>query len=162
MPPVRDATAFLVTTTTRVALNVLQSARKRRETCIGPRLPEPIDPGSDPGLGAERGEALNFALMLLLEKLSPTERAAYVLREAFSYPYREIAAILRTAEANARQLVTRARDHVSQGRRASVNPAEQKRLLDAFTAAATAGDLASLERLFSACCRVPAATSSRS
>lgn len=149
---VRDATAFLVTTTTRLTLNVLQSARARRETSIGPQLPEPVDTSSDPGLGAERGEALHLAVLLLLEKLSPTERAAYVLREAFSYPYREIAAIMRIAEANARQLVTRAREHVSSDRRVSVSRAEQQRLLDAFKAAATAGDLSGLERLFAPAC----------
>ena len=89
--PVRNPLAFLVTATTRLAINVLQSARARRETAAGPSLPEPVDTSTDPGLGAERGEALNLAVLLLLEKLSPTERAAYVLREAFNHPYREIA-----------------------------------------------------------------------
>ena len=85
-------------------------------------------------------------MLLLLEKLSPTERAAYVLREAFNYPYREIADILRVEEANARQLVTRAREHVSSGRRAPVSPTEQRRLLNAFVAASRTGDLARLEQ----------------
>ena len=146
--PVKNPTAFLVTATTRLAINVLQSARVRRETYVGPWLPEPIDTSADPGLGAERGEALNLAVLLLLEKLTPTERAAYVLREAFNHPYREIAEILRIEEANARQLVTRAREHVSSGRRAPVSPVEQRRLLNAFIAAARAGDLAGLESLF--------------
>ena len=146
--PVRNPLAFLVAATTRLAINVLHSARARRETCAGSWLPEPVDTTTDPGLRAERGEALKFAVLLLLEKLSPTERAAYVLREAFNYPYREIADILRVEEANARQLVTRARGHVSGGRRASVSPAEQRRLLDAFVAAARTGDLARLESLF--------------
>ena len=84
----------------------------------------------------------------LLERLSPTERAAYVLREAFNYPYKEIAEVLRVEEANARQLVTRARQHVADGRRARVSNADQRRLLDAFIAAAQAGDLAQLEHLF--------------
>lgn len=147
---VRNPAAFLVTAATRLAINVLQSARARRETYVGPWLPEPVDTGADPALGAERGEALNFAVLLLLEKLAPTERAAYVLREAFNYPYREIADILRVEEANARQLVTRAREHVSGGRRMPVGAGEQRRLLDAFVAAARAGDLAGLERLFAA------------
>src|SRR5262245_35163674 len=82
---VRDPEAFLVTTTTRLALNVVQSARKRRETYIGPWLPEPVDTRDDPELGAERREALALAVLVLLEKLSPAERAAYVLREAFDY-----------------------------------------------------------------------------
>ena len=146
--PIRNPTAFLVTATTRLAINVMQSARARRETCVGPWLPEPVDTTADPGLGAERGEALNFAVLLLLEKLSPTERAAYVLREAFTYPYREIAEILRVEDANARQLVTRARERVSSGRRTPVSPVEQRRLLNAFVAAARAGDLAGLENLF--------------
>jgi RNA polymerase sigma-70 factor (ECF subfamily) len=148
--PIKNPTAFLVTTTTRLAINVMQSARVRRETYVGPWLPEPVDTSSDPSLGAERGEALNFAVLLLLEKLTPTERAAYVLREAFNHPYREIAETLRIEEANARQLVTRAREHVSSGRRTPVSPIEQRRLLHAFIAAARAGDLAGLENLFAA------------
>lgn len=87
-------------------------------------------------------------MLLLLEKLSPTERAPYVRREAFNYPHREIAAILRVEEANARQLAIRAREHVSGGRRAPVNRAEQRCLLNAFVTAARTGDLARLESLF--------------
>jgi RNA polymerase sigma-70 factor (ECF subfamily) len=146
--PVRSPLAFLAAATTRRAINVLHSARARKETCAGSWLPELVDTSTDPGLGAERGEALSFAVLLLLEKLSPTERAAYVLREAFNYPYREIAAILRVEEANARQLVTRAREHVSGGPRAPVRPAEQRRLLNAFVAASRTGDLARLESMF--------------
>jgi RNA polymerase sigma-70 factor (ECF subfamily) len=97
---------------------------------------------------AERREALKPAIVLLLEKLTPPERAAYVLREAFNHSYREIADILRVEEANARQLVTRAREHVSGGRRAPVSPAEQRCLLDRFVTAARTGDLAKLETLF--------------
>lgn len=145
--PVRNSLAFLVAATTRLAINVLHSARARRETCAGSWLPDLVDTTTDPGLEAERGEALNSAVLLLLEKLLPTERAAYVLREAFTYPYREIAAILRVEEANARQLVTRAREHVSGGRRAPVSPAEQRRLLNTFVTAARTGDLARLENL---------------
>jgi RNA polymerase sigma-70 factor (ECF subfamily) len=145
---VRDAPAFLATTTTRLAINVAQSARSRRETYVGPWLPEPLDTSVDPHVGAERGEALEFAVLLLLEKLSPTERAAYVLREAFNYSYQQIADILQLREANARQLVTRARKHIAEGRRAPVSPAERRRLLDTFIAAARKGDLAALENLF--------------
>ncbi len=145
---VRTPPAFLVAATTRLAINVLHSARARRETCAGSWLPELVDTTIDPGSGAERGEALNSAVLLLLERLLPAERAAYVLREAFNYPYREIAEILRVGEANARQLVTRAREHVSGRRRAPVSPAEQRRLLNAFVAAARTGDLARLQSLF--------------
>jgi RNA polymerase sigma-70 factor, ECF subfamily len=148
--PVRNPLAFLVTATTRLAINVLQSARARREADVGPSMPEPVDTSPDPGSGAERGEGLNLAVVLLLERLSPPERAAYVLREAFDYPYRQIANLLRVEEANARQLVTRARAHVTGGRRAPVSPAEQRCLLNALLAAVRTGDLARLERLFAA------------
>ena len=144
---VRNPAALMVTATKRLAMNLLQSARARRETPVGPWRAEPVD-SVDPGLGVERGEALKSAVQLLLEKLSPTERAAFVLREAFTYPYRQIAATLRVEEANARQLVARARDHIWSGRRAPVSPAEQRRLFSAFVAAARTGDLAGLEGLF--------------
>ena len=106
---IKNPPAFLSTTTTRLCINVAQSAHSRRETCIGTPLPEPVDTSRDPGLGAERGETLKIAVLVVLEKLSPTERAAYVLREAFDYSYRQIADILRMEEANSRQLVSRAR-----------------------------------------------------
>lgn len=144
---VRDPPAFLATTATRLAINVLESARARRETYIGPWLPEPVDTTTDPGLGAERDEALAFAVLLLLERLSPAERAAYVLREAFGYAYKEIADVLNIEEANARQIVTRARQHVADGRRARVSGPEQRRLLHAFLSAAQTGNLAELEQL---------------
>jgi RNA polymerase sigma-70 factor (ECF subfamily) len=106
-----------------------------------------VDTSPDPQVEAERGEALEDAVCLLLETLSPTERAAYPLREAFNYPYRQIAEILRLGEANLRQLVTRARRHIADRPRAPVSPAEQRRLLDAFIAAAQRGDCAALEEL---------------
>ena len=142
---VRDAAAFLVTTATRLAINVVQSARSRRETHVAPWLPEPVDTSADPGLGAERGEALELGVLLLLERLSPAERAAYILREAFDYAYRDIANVLRLEEANARQVVTRARQHVANGRRVPASSTQARRLLDAFIAAAQLGDVAGLE-----------------
>ncbi len=144
---VRDAAAFLVTMTTRLAINVMQSARSRRETYIGPWLPEPVDTSADPGLGAERGEALELGVLILLEKLSSVERAAYILREAFDYAYRDIADTLRLQEANARQLVTRARQHVANGRRRPADATERRRLLAAFIVAARSGDVAGFEGL---------------
>jgi RNA polymerase sigma-70 factor (ECF subfamily) len=147
---VRDPAAFLATTTTRLALNAIGSARARRETYVGPWLPEPVDTSADPALGAQRDAALELALLLVLETLGPTERAAFVLREAFDYPYGEIAAILQVQEANARQLVSRARRHVDAQRRQPVGAAEQRRLLDAFLQAARLGDLAALEDLLAA------------
>jgi RNA polymerase sigma-70 factor (ECF subfamily) len=107
-----------------------------------------VDISNDPGQGAERVEALKLAVLVLLEKLTPTERAAYVLREAFDYPYRQIAGILQMEEANVRQLVSRARKHVTDGRRTPVSSDEQRRFLAAFIAAAQKGDLAGLEGLF--------------
>jgi RNA polymerase sigma-70 factor, ECF subfamily len=147
---VRDAAAFLATTTKRLALNVAQSARARRETFIDPWHPEPVDAQADPMHGAEQREALELALRMLMEKLSPSERAAYVLREAFDYPYRRISDVLATSEANARQLVTRARLHLASGPRRQVSAAEQQRLIDAFVDAAQTGDLTTFEQLLAA------------
>src|SRR5216683_1422092 len=145
---VENPPAFLATTTTRLCINLAQSAHTRHETYVGTWLPEPVDTSSDPGLGAERSETLKLAVLLLLEKLSPTERAAYVLREAFDYSYDQIASILHMEEANVRQLVSRARKHIADGRRASVSSDEQRRFLEAFIAAAQKGDMPALEGLF--------------
>ncbi|NUP52122.1 MAG: RNA polymerase sigma-70 factor [Catenulispora sp.] len=145
---IRDPAAFLAATTTRLAINALQSARVRRETYIGPWLPEPVDTSADPYLGAERGEALQFAALLLMEKLTPNERAAYILREAFDYGYREIADILRSTEPAVRQLVSRARKHMAGERHTPVAAAEQRELLATFIKAARTGDMAALEKLF--------------
>ncbi|GGN48087.1 RNA polymerase sigma factor [Streptomyces albiflavescens] len=139
--------AFLSSTATRLAINVAQSARVRRETYIGPWLPEPIDTSADPEVGAQRAEALELALLLVLETLSPTERAAYVLREAFDYAYAEIAEILQLSLVNVRKIVSRARKHLADGQRESVDTAEHRRLLNAFVSAAQTGDVASLEAL---------------
>src|SRR6266853_1770320 len=145
---VENPPAYLATTTTRLCINLAQSAHTRRETYIGTWLPEPVDTSADPEIGAERGEALKLAVLLLLEKLSPTERAAYVLREAFEYSYDQIASILQMEEANVRQLVSRARKHIADGRRTSVSSNEQRRFLEAFIAAAQKGDMTALEGLF--------------
>ena len=145
---VRDAAAFLATTATRLAINVMQSAHVRRETSVAPWQSEPVDNTGDPRLAAERRQALACAVRMLLEKLTPTERAAYILREAFDYAYRDIGNVLRLAEANARQVVTRARKHVASGRTTATNSTEQQRLFDAFVAAAQDGDIVGLEHLF--------------
>jgi RNA polymerase sigma-70 factor (ECF subfamily) len=147
---VRNPAAFLIAAATRLAINLLQSACSRREICVDTWLPEPVDTNADPHVGTERDEALNIAVRLLLERLSPTQRAAYVLREAFSYPYRHIAGVLQVEPACARQLVARARDHVTWRHRGAVNPAAQRRLLNAFVTAARTGDLTRLEHLFAA------------
>ncbi|WP_434445575.1 RNA polymerase sigma-70 factor [Lentzea sp. E54] len=145
---VRNPEAYLATAITRLAINESQTARARRETYVGPWLPEPVDTSADPQVGAEQGAVLELAVLMLLEKLTPTERAAYVLREAFDYPYREIAEIVQTSEVATRQLVSRARKHLADERRVPVERADQRKLLEAFVAAAQAGDLAGLEKLF--------------
>jgi len=144
---VENPTAYLATITTRLSLTALDSARARRETYVGPWLPEPVDTSADPLLGAERAEALSLAVLLLLERLSPAERATYVLREAFAYSFRDIAAVLEISEENARQLASRARAHLSRQRERTITGAERSRLLEAFVAAAATGDLADLEAL---------------
>ncbi|MEV7323648.1 RNA polymerase sigma-70 factor [Streptomyces sp. NPDC093970] len=145
---VESPRAFLATTVTRLAINVLQSARVRRQAYVGPWLPEPVDTSADPALGAENAEALEVAVLMLLEKLTPTERAAYVLREAFEYPYEQIAEIIGQSNAGARQLVSRARRHLAAGKRGGVAPAEHQKFLTAFVAAAQEGEVAVLEKLF--------------
>jgi RNA polymerase sigma-70 factor, ECF subfamily len=147
---VRDAAAFLATTTMRLAINVSQSAHARRETHIGLWHFDRVDAAANPWLDAERGDAVEFAVRMLVQKLSPAERAAYVLREAFDYPYRHVAQALGLSEANARQLVTRARRRLSGEHGRPVGATEHQRLLDAFVAAAQTGDLASLEQLLAA------------
>ncbi|MEU9245201.1 RNA polymerase sigma-70 factor [Streptomyces sp. NPDC048385] len=144
---VQEPAAFLATVTVRLAINFTRSARVRRESYVGPWLPEPVDTSADPQLGAERAEALDLAVLFLLEKLNPVERAAYVLREAFDYTYRRIADIVETSEANARQLVSRARKRLAAERREPAGSAEHRRFLEVFLAAAQQGDLAVLEKV---------------
>jgi RNA polymerase sigma-70 factor (ECF subfamily) len=150
---VRDAAAFLATTTTRLAINVMQSARSRRERHVGPWLSELVDARPNPELGAERGQGLEAGIQLLVEKLSPVERAAYILREAFDYTYRDIANVLRLEEANARQVVTRARQHVTGRRRMPATSTEQRRLCEALTAVLNTGDFVGFEGTLHSGCR---------
>jgi RNA polymerase sigma-70 factor, ECF subfamily len=147
---VRDTAAYLATIVTRLSLTALDSARARRETYIGPWLPEPVATDGDPLLGAERDEALSLAVLLLLERLSPAERAAFVLHEAFDYPFAQIAEVLETSPANARQLASRARAHLDRERGAIVSAEQRELLLASITAAAQSGDLAALEALLAA------------
>jgi RNA polymerase sigma-70 factor (ECF subfamily) len=147
---VRNPAGFLTTVTTRLALNTAESARVRREQYVGPWLPEPVDTSADPSLGAEDAEALESAVLMLLEKVRPDQRAAYVLREAFDYSYDEVADILHTSAANARQLVSRAKKSVQSDRKQPVDPTSHRTLLEAFIAAARDGDVKRLEQLLSA------------
>jgi RNA polymerase sigma-70 factor, ECF subfamily len=144
---IRDATAFLATATTRLAINVSHSARALHEAPGGGWLLEPIDDAADPTVGVERDEALEPAVRSVWEKLSPVERAVFVLREGFDYAYREIAERLELSEANARQILLRARARLASERRRDVSRGEHRRLLMAFTAASQTGDVAQLEQL---------------
>jgi RNA polymerase sigma-70 factor, ECF subfamily len=144
-----DPAAFLATMTTRLCINTMQTAHARHEMHAGSWLPEHIDAGADPLQAAQRCEELEFAAAVLIERLSAAERAAYVLREAFDYPYGRIAAILAVTVQNARQLVSRARKRLaaeSEGGEPAGTP-EGQRLFTAFLAAAQ-GDLTPLEAVF--------------
>ena len=115
---VENPKAYLSAVTTRLAIDHLRSARARREEYIGPWLPEPLvaDDATDPSAQAELADSLSLAFLVLLERLSPVERAAFLLREVFAYPYDEIAEVIGKSESNARQLVSRARRHVDDER----------------------------------------------
>ncbi|MFJ6570214.1 RNA polymerase sigma-70 factor [Streptomyces sp. NPDC091292] len=143
--------AWLATVVTRLCLNRLTSARARRERYAGPWLPEPVLT-SDGTLGpldsAERRDAVSTALLVLLERLTPTERAVYVLREAFAYGHREIADVLGIEAANSRQLYRRAAARIAVPEpRFEATPEQRRRLVGAFVTAAREGDLAGLEKL---------------
>ncbi|HEX2028299.1 MAG TPA: RNA polymerase sigma-70 factor [Nitriliruptorales bacterium] len=142
--------AFVATVTTRLAINELRSARVRRERYVGEWLPEPIitDGQDGPARHAETADSLSLAMLVLLESLSPEQRAVLLLRDVFDYGYREIAAVVGKSENNVRQLATRARRHVKQ-RRPRFQPTRKQRdeLARRFFAAAEHGDLAGLEAL---------------
>ncbi|MCO1659918.1 sigma-70 family RNA polymerase sigma factor [Pseudonocardia humida] len=147
---VRDRVAFLVTVTTRLALNAVTSARARREVSVGGPLPERGSGSVDPALRAVRGEELGLAVQLLCGRLTAVERAVYVLREAFDYPFREIAAAIGTSEVNARQLARRARKHLVERPQGATDPGERDGLLQAFRHAARSGDMGCLIDLLTA------------
>ncbi|HEY2771281.1 MAG TPA: RNA polymerase sigma-70 factor [Solirubrobacteraceae bacterium] len=142
--------AFLATIVTRLSIDALRSARARREHYVGEWLPEPIvtDPRSDPLREAETADSLSLAMLVLLESLSPEQRAVLLLRDAFDYPYAEIAPIVGKSEDNVRQLASRARRHVDERRPRFESSAERRdELARRFFAAARDGDLGSLESL---------------
>ncbi|WP_424858384.1 RNA polymerase sigma-70 factor [Streptomyces sp. SAI-170] len=150
---VRDTRAYLVRITTRVALDRLRRIRARNEAYVGCWLPEPyaaehVGLVPDTAEGALLTESASLAVLVLLESLSPLERAVFVLREAFGYPYGEIAAILDRAEPAVRQLAARARRHVDERRpRYDVDPGRRRELTERLLAAAREGDLDGLVRL---------------
>jgi RNA polymerase sigma factor (sigma-70 family) len=148
---VLDPAAFLATATTRLAINLVKCARRRHETYVDYWLPEDCaDDEADPQIQAERDESIDLAARMLLERLSPAERATYVLREAFEYPYQRIAETLRIGAPNARQLVKRARDRLASDRCRPYSPAAHSRLVHALVSASRAGELAGLEELLTA------------
>ena len=142
--------AYLSTVVSRLSLDHLRSARVRRETYVGEWLPEPLvaSADDDPARRAEMADSLSLAFLVLLESLSPEQRAAFLLREVFEEPYDRIAEIIGTSEQNARQLATRARRHVKE-RRPRFEPSREQReaLATRFFAAAQEGDLEGLEEL---------------
>ncbi|OEJ32693.1 RNA polymerase sigma factor SigJ [Streptomyces subrutilus] len=143
--------AWLTKVLTNWCLNALTSARARRETYVGRWLPEPLLAG-DPMLGpadtAEQRESVSYAVLVLLERLSPGERAVYVLREAFEYPHREIAEILEITEAASQQIYHRAKKHIADGKaRTEIDEAAARRIVEEFLAAATSGRTEPLVRL---------------
>jgi RNA polymerase sigma-70 factor, ECF subfamily len=149
---IRNPEAFLVTVTTRVALDRLRSARARREVYVGPWLPEPLvtDPET-PETKAIEAEQLNLALLGALERLNPLERAVLVLRDVFDLEYAEIADILERTPAAVRQIAKRARDHAGDTtRRRPVAEEERERLANAFLLASVSGDLEQIRELLAA------------
>lgn len=147
---ITDPEAWLVTVTTRRCLDRLRSARHRREHYVGPWLPEPVvaDPAAtpdDPAVEVARADDVSFALLVVLDELRPAERVAFILHDVFAEPYERIAAILDRTPESARQLASRARRRVrATAPAAPADPAANRRLTDAFLAAATTGDLAAL------------------
>jgi RNA polymerase sigma-70 factor (TIGR02957 family) len=145
--------AYLSTVVSRLSLDHLRSARVRREAYVGEWLPEPLVTSAedDPARKAEMADSLSLAFLVLLESLSPEQRAAFLLHEVFDEPYDRIAEIIGTSEQNARQLVTRARRHVEERRggrvRFEASREQQEQLASRFFAAAEEGDLKGLEEL---------------
>lgn len=143
--------AWLTKVLTNLCLNQLASARARRETYVGQWLPEPLLAG-DPLLGpadtAEQRESVSYAILTLMERLSPNERAVYLLREAFEYPHREIAEILDLTEAASQQIFHRAKKHIADGKaRIDIDEAAARRVVEEFLAAATSGRTEPLVRM---------------
>jgi len=142
--------AYLSTVVTRLGIDELRSARARRETYAGEWLPEPLvtDPQEDPARHAEMADSLSMAFLVLLESLSPEQRAVFLLREVFDYPYDRIAEIVGKSEDNVRQLAVRARRHVDERRsRFDASREQRDELADRFFAATREGDMQALENL---------------
>jgi RNA polymerase sigma-70 factor (TIGR02957 family) len=142
--------AYVATVVTRLSIDVLRSARVRRETYVGEWLPEPLvtSEADDPAGRVELADSLSVAFLVLLESLSPEQRAAFLLHDVFDYPFEDVAAIVGKSEANARQLAARARRHVDERQpRYETSPEQRDELARRFFAAAGEGDLETLESL---------------
>jgi RNA polymerase sigma-70 factor (ECF subfamily) len=147
---VTDPRAFLVRVVTRLAIDRLRRAKTRRESYVGPWLPEPILTGRDVAEDVALAESVSMAMLVVLETLSPLERAVFVLREAFGMPYVEIADVLGRKEEAVRQLARRARDHVQERRsRFDADQSEQRRVTESFLEATSTGDLEGLMAVLS-------------
>jgi RNA polymerase sigma-70 factor (TIGR02957 family) len=147
---VEDPRAFLVRVTTRLAIDRLRRAKARRESYVGPWLPEPILTRQDPAEDAAMAESVSMAMLVVLETLSPLERAVFVLKEAFGMPHAEIAEVLGRKEEAVRQLARRAREHVRERRtRFDANQVEQRRVTERFLEATSTGDLEGLMAVLS-------------
>src|SRR5215210_6646521 len=147
---VDDPRAFLVRVTTRLAIDRLRRAKARRESYVGPWLPEPVLTKQDPAEDAAMAESVSMAMLVVLETLSPLERAVFVLREAFGMPYAEIADVLGRKDDAVRQLGRRARDHVQQRRsRFDADQSEQRRVTERFLQATSTGNLDALMAVLS-------------
>ncbi|MGW6741297.1 RNA polymerase sigma-70 factor [Streptomyces sp. NPDC055025] len=145
--------AFLSAAVTRISIDVLRSARVRREKYVGPWLPEPLlsDPYQDPARSVELADSVSMAALLLLERLSPLERAVFLLREVFAFGFDEVAAAVGRSEAACRQLLVRARRHMEAGRpRFAADPEERRELATRFFDALKNGDVGGLRNLLAA------------
>ena len=145
---VTNPAAFLTTVTTNLAINVIQSARHRHEAPTATPPVCRVDSAEDPAARIEQEAVAEAVLRLLMSRLRPAELAAYLLRKGFEYPYADLAVLLQTSAANARQLVSRAQTHLDSGRAAvAVSRRAHRRLVAAFLTAAGTGDLTELERI---------------
>ena len=136
----RSERALLTTITTRLAIDRLRSAQHRRETYVGPWLPEPIVTAEDPYATVELADSLTFAFLVMLDRLNPVERAVFILREVFAYDYDEIATIVDRSEANCRQILSRARKHLAPAERPEARPL-QPGVVERFVTALGLGDV---------------------
>jgi RNA polymerase sigma-70 factor (ECF subfamily) len=145
---IEDLTGWLVTTTSRIALDVLRSARIRREAYVGPWLPEPLETAPDPADSVSLADSLSWAMLVVLETLSPAERAVFVLHDVFGLTFDQVGQALDRTPAACRKLASRAREHVEERKpRFDVDPVAHRVVVDAFAEAAQSGDVEGLLRV---------------